>query len=267
DCHRHRAHPASAAAAGIEAQSVPGQCPARAAQAARERRGQRPAGVPGRLRDRPLEPGAQDRPPRPEPAPRHRGRADVRAVARRPPPVGGLYVPGGYHTRASPEGWLVPVPRAGFPARVASVWVKELRAEYTPAAPLLPIGEITHDRLSVEIMRGCTRGCRFCQAGMINRPVREKPAQQVVEEVLRGLEATGLEEVSLVSLSSTDHTQIVEQVAALAGELCPSRVQISLPSTRPDNVPAEVARRIAAQKKGSITLAPEAGSQRMRDVI
>jgi radical SAM-linked protein len=116
-------------------------------------------------------------------------------------------------------------------------------------------------------MRGCTRGCRFCQAGMINRPVREKPGQQVVEEVLRGLQATGLEEVSLISLSTTDHTQIVEQVNSLADELCPTRVQISLPSTRPDNVPPEVARRIAAQKKGSITLAPEAGSQRMRDII
>src|SRR5215471_16624473 len=102
---------------------------------------------------------------------------------------------------------------------------------------------------------------------MINRPLREKPAQQVVEEVLKGLAATGLEEVSLISLSSTDHTQIVEQVATLADELCPTRVQLSLPSTRPDNVPVEVARRIAAQKKGSITLAPEAGSQRMRDVI
>ena len=102
---------------------------------------------------------------------------------------------------------------------------------------------------------------------MINRPVREKPAQQVVEEVLRGLQATGLEEVSLISLSTTDHTQIVEQVDALAEELCPTRVQLSLPSTRPDNVPVEVARRMAAQKKGSITLAPEAGSQRMRDVI
>src|SRR5439155_25444044 len=76
-----------------------------------------------------------------------------------------------------------------------------------------------------------------------------------------------LEEVSLISLSSTDHTQIVDQVNALADELCPTRVQISLPSTRPDNLPVEVARRMAAQKKGSITLAPEAGSQRMRDVI
>jgi radical SAM-linked protein len=102
---------------------------------------------------------------------------------------------------------------------------------------------------------------------MINRPVREKPAQQIVEEVLKGLQTTGLEEVSLISLSSTDHTQIVEQVNALADELCPTRVQISLPSTRPDNVPVDVARRMAAQKKGSITLAPEAGSQRMRDVI
>jgi radical SAM family uncharacterized protein/radical SAM-linked protein len=179
----------------------------------------------------------------------------------------GTYVPSGYDTVETREGWLVPRARPGYPERVWSAYVKELKAEYYPPMPLVPVGEITHDRLSVEVMRGCTRGCRFCQAGMINRPVREKPANQVVGEVLRGLQGTGLEEVSLISLSTTDHTQIVEQVNTLADLLCPTRVQLSLPSTRPDNVPVDVARRIAAQKKGTITLAPEAGSQRMRDVI
>jgi len=189
------------------------------------------------------------------------------ALLRRLAHLPGVYVPSGYETHSSPEGWLVPRARPGWPERVNSVYVQSLKPEYYPPMPLVPVGEITHDRLSVEVMRGCTRGCRFCQAGMINRPVREKPAQQVVEEVLRGLNGTGLEEVSLISLSTTDHTQIVEQVNALADLLCASRVQLSLPSTRPDNVPVEVAQRMAAQKKGSITLAPEAGSQRMRDVI
>src|SRR5262245_12379007 len=130
------------------------------------------------------------------------------ALLRRLAHVPGTYVPSGYDAVATREGWLVPRARPGFPERVWSAYVKELKQEYYPPMPLVPVGEIMHDRLSVEVMRGCTRGCRFCQAGMINRPVRQKSAAQIVEETRRGLKESGWDDESLLSLATNDHTEI-----------------------------------------------------------
>src|SRR5499427_5806537 len=183
------------------------------------------------------------------------------ALLRRLAHVPGTYVPSGYSTEETVEGWLVPRALPGFPERVWSAYVKELKAEYYPPMPLVPVGEITHDRLSVEVMRGCTRGCRFCQAGMINRPVRQKSAAQIVAETKRGLAESGWDEVSLLSLSTTDHTEIVEAVDKLVKDLCGAPVAISLPSTRPGTLPEHLAKTLGEFKSSHITLAPEAGTQ------
>lgn len=186
-----------------------------------------------------------------------------RELARLP----GVYVPAGYDLRENEQGFLVPEARPGFPERVNAVWVETLAPDNYPERPLVPLTEITHDRLTVEVMRGCTRGCRFCQAGIINRPVRQKPPGQIVRETLEGLRNTGWDEVSLMSLSTTDHTEIVEAVDRLTSDLCGAPIGISLPSTRPGTLPEHLARTLNENKTGHITLAPEAGTQRLRDVI
>jgi radical SAM family uncharacterized protein/radical SAM-linked protein len=181
--------------------------------------------------------------------------------------IEGIYVPAGYELTENQQGFQVPVARPGWPGHVQSVWVDTLKRKFYPEKPLVPLSEITHDRLTVEVMRGCTRGCRFCQAGMINRPVRQKPPDQIVRETVDGLENTGWDEVSLMSLSTTDHTEIVETVGKLTRQLCGNPVGISLPSTRPGTLPEKLARTLNDSRSGHITLAPEAGTQRMRDVI
>ena len=124
-----------------------------------------------------------------------------------------------------------------------------------------------HDRLSVEVLRGCARGCRFCQAGMMYRPVRERSADNVVSSVLDGLADTGYDEVSLTSLSSTDHSQIADILTKLNHACDGKGVRISLPSQRLDSFGVDMAELVAGQKKGGLTFAPEAGTQRLRDVI
>jgi radical SAM family uncharacterized protein/radical SAM-linked protein len=188
-------------------------------------------------------------------------------LLRRLAAAGSIYVPAGYDLVESAQGYLVAQARPGWPASVQGAWVETLKPEYYPDKPLVPLAQITHDRLTVEVMRGCTRGCRFCQAGMINRPVRQKPPAQIVNEALTGLANTGWDEVSLMSLSTTDHTEIVAAVDQLVRDLCGVPVAISLPSTRPGTLPESLARTLGESKSGHLTLAPEAGSQRLRDVI
>jgi len=143
----------------------------------------------------------------------------------------------------------------------------ELSVDSHAVVPIVPVTEATHDRLSIEIMRGCTRGCRFCQAGMVTRPVRERPVEEIAAAIREGVAATGYDEVSLVSLSSSDYSGLDELMRKLNEELFDRRVNLSLPSLRADRFSIELADRLGRVRKAGLTFAPEAGTQRLRDVI
>ena len=137
-----------------------------------------------------------------------------------------------------------------------------------PKQQLVPLIEVVHDRLNVEMFRGCTRGCRFCQAGMITRPVRERPADQVRTMVSDGLARTGYDEVALTSLSSADYSGIEETVTAIIDDpACSGQVSVSLPSLRVDAFTVGIAAQIQKVRRTGLTFAPEAGTWRMRQVI
>ena len=185
---------------------------------------------------------------------------------------GGVYVPSLYDVDYLPDGRIRRVaPRAGvrgIPWRVAKHTVMDLDAWPYPKQPLVPLAESVHERMSVEIFRGCTRGCRFCQAGMITRPVRERSIEGIGQMVERGLAATGFEEVGLLSLSSADHSEIAEIAKGLADRYAGTQTGLSLPSTRADAFNIELAGELARNgRRSGLTFAPEGGSERIRRVI
>ena len=158
--------------------------------------------------------------------------------------------------------------RPGIPYRVRKHTLMDLDAWPYPAKPLVPLAETVHERFSVEIFRGCTRGCRFCQAGMITRPVRERSIETIGDMVENGIRKSGFEEVGLLSLSSADHTEIGEVAKGLADRYEGSNVSLSLPSTRVDAFNITLANEFSRNgRRSGLTFAPEGGSERMRKVI
>jgi radical SAM family uncharacterized protein/radical SAM-linked protein len=145
--------------------------------------------------------------------------------------------------------------------------IQNLKIEDAPHPPIVPLVEVTHDRLTVEITRGCTRGCRFCQAGMIYRPVRYRPQDDIIKLSRDGIVASGWDDVSLLSLSTNDYPDFIGLLNRLNGCFASQRVSISVPSLRLDSFNQEMAAALKKTKKSGLTFAPEAGSQRLRDAI
>ncbi|MEW6573694.1 MAG: TIGR03960 family B12-binding radical SAM protein [Bacillota bacterium] len=183
--------------------------------------------------------------------------------------ITGVYIPCFYEVNYFSDGRVSGVRPVvpDIPERVKKRVVSNLDAVSFPVRPIVPWIEAVHDRGMVEIFRGCTRGCRFCQAGIIYRPVREKSLDRILAQGRELARNTGFDEVSLSSLSSVDYPQLQSLVDRLVPALKPERVSVSLPSLRTDAFAVKIAQRLQEVRKGTLTFAPEAGTQRLRNVI
>ena len=183
--------------------------------------------------------------------------------------IQGIYVPEFYNVDYNEDGTIKAFSPIDikYPERIKKRIIENLDEAFFPEKIIVPFIETVHDRVMLEIFRGCTRGCRFCQAGVIYRPVRERSTDTLIEYAKKLIEATGHEEISLSSLSTSDYSQILDLVIKLIEEYKDKKVGLSLPSLRLDSFPLEVIEEIQKVRKTGLTFAPEAGTQRLRDVI
>ncbi len=193
---------------------------------------------------------------------------DKAEFLRRAAQIEGVYVPSLYDVNYNDDGTIKSfVPKENAPAVIHKRIMKNMDESYYPDKFVVPMIEIVHDRVVQEMFRGCIRGCRFCQAGFIYRPVREKSVDTIDGQSHLLCETTGYDEVSLSSLSSSDYTKIVPLLERLNSWAKEEKVSLSLPSLRVDGFSDDIMNRIKTVRKSGLTFAPEAGSQRMRDVI
>lgn len=180
----------------------------------------------------------------------------------------GVYVPEYYDFSYKQDGTIEDIKvREGAPAVIKKAVMKDFNDAYFPEKVIVPYTEAIHDRVMLEVMRGCTRGCRFCQAGMIYRPLRERSPEKLIEQAENAIDATGYEEISLVSLSTSDYSCVNRVLEELMKKMQDKGVSVSLPSLRLDSFDVKIAEEVQKVRKSGLTFAPEAGTQRLRDVI
>ncbi|NLO89260.1 MAG: TIGR03960 family B12-binding radical SAM protein [Clostridia bacterium] len=195
------------------------------------------------------------------------GRLDREQFLKKVSEVEGVYVPRFYSFEYNPDGTVRDFSSEIPSHRVIKRVVRNFDNVYFPTRPLVPITEVIHDRMMVEAARGCVRGCRFCQAGVIYRPVREKSKDNLIKQAEELARSTGHGEISLVSLNTADYSSINDLALELSKRLENRRISISLPSLRVDRFSVDLARAVQRVRKSTLTFAPEAGTQRLRDVI
>lgn len=180
--------------------------------------------------------------------------------------INGIYVPRHYVPEYNADGRFAGLKKIypAAPDKIRYVTVRKLKTEYYPARPIIPYVETAHDHLTVEIMRGCVRGCRFCQAGYQYRPQRQRDRKEIADQVFSTLAETGYEDVTLLSLSSTDYRELDDLLSDLGPVLSGKKVSLALPSLRPETVTSSLLNSLGSIRKSGLTLAPEAGTERMR---
>lgn len=182
--------------------------------------------------------------------------------------IPGLYVPSLYDVSYHVDGTIAEIrPKEGAPCKVTKRIVSDMNEAYFPISAIVPSTEIVQDRVTVELFRGCIRGCRFCQAGFVYRPVRRRDPELVIEQGIKACQASGYQEMTLSSLSSSDYPHLLDVCDGLMDWCGSHQVNLSLPSLRADNFSVSLMERLQGGRKSGLTFAPEAGSQRLRDAI